>query len=134
MAGRAVALGILCAFLAQLALPAVMAARERPAHPAVAGHGSHHGSAHHHPGCPWRENGPCPHHADDDGRGPALSACADAPAATVAAKSLIVASGRVLDWSLTPPKTRGPEVALGLDATAVPLIPEPPPPRPAPAS
>lgn len=135
---RAVTSAVLAALLAQLALPTVVAARSTPprSYATVTGaHGSHGEAAgHHHPGCPWREKGPCPHATAADPGGPAISACADDPAAATATKSLLLVGEPVLDFGLRPAEI---PVSIGTslqDPSTVPILLEPPPPRPARAS
>lgn len=135
LALRMVTLGILSVFVAELALPAVLAthgAEARTASPRVEGHGPQHGSSeHHHPGCPWRGKGPCPHQASGPARGPAISACADAPAATAdGAASLLLAVGPVLDSSFRPMETRRSVIVHRDGRSTGQPSPEPPPPRP----
>lgn len=134
LALRVVTLGILSAFLAELALPAVLAPRAeaRTNVPRVEGHGAGHGSSeHHHSGCPWRGKGPCPHQASGPAGGPVFSACADAPAATAdGAANLLLAVGPVLHWSLRPMGIGKLVIDLGAGRSAGPASPEPPPPRP----
>jgi hypothetical protein len=135
LVAKAVTLALLAAFVAEISLPAVVAAWGPEARAAVAvveGHGSRHGSSdHHHPGCPWRGKGPCPHKmAADSARGPILTACAETPAAAAdGAARLLLDPAPVLDWSLRPTVAGEPLIPLRVEQPVHDPSPETPPPR-----
>jgi hypothetical protein len=134
--GRSISLAILSALVAELALPAVVAARgpeSRMTAPAVGVHGAHQGSQHqhHHPGCPWRGKGPCPHQrAADSARGPILTPCGETPAAAVDGPApLLLDRGPVFDWTFRPTVARVPATRPAVGRPVHDASPETPPPR-----
>ncbi|MGH7558715.1 MAG: hypothetical protein ACREMD_13235 [Gemmatimonadota bacterium] len=136
----AITLGLLSAFVAELTLPAVVAAwgpQVGSNVPTIAGHGSSHGTTdHHHPGCPWRGKGPCPHQrAPDSARGPVITACAEIPAAQSDGSARLLLDRRpVVDWSLRPLEVWEPaRTDSFVDPHTQGFSPEPPPPRSLPA-
>ncbi|HKY60255.1 MAG TPA: hypothetical protein VJP59_04510 [Gemmatimonadota bacterium] len=126
------ALATLVPFIAEVSLPAVAATFA----PATAGAGvasdhSRHAAEHHHPGCPWRERGPCPHRAAAESPGgPGFAPCAESPAQPADGTAFLPRiAGRVVGWRLgrivrpVEPMPRGELTPLD------PPAPEPRPPR-----
>lgn len=135
LAVRVVTLGLLSAFVAELALPAVVAAwvpEPGTTTTVVEGRSPDHGTTdHHHPGCPWRGRGPCPHQkAAESARGPILTACAGTPAAAADGTARLLLDHRpILDWSLRPMGSRESSNPLWMDPPTHHPAPETPPPR-----
>ena len=122
---RLAALALVVALSAQAAGPAIAATmlvrQEVPA-----GHAAEPG--HHHPGCPWRERGPCPHEAVPEG--PVLTSC-DAPAAAAATPAPPAVATSPGQEALLPPPAFAASPFPPADRAGRPAsrLLDPPPPR-----